>query len=158
MTKFLLTLLLSIYFSTSFGQQKTLAEFIITDASFNNEDNTEIILEQGAYSVFYTTNDGNLYMANVWKKNNSQSYGRLYASERKKLKETYETYEADIFYFKWRYINDYDTKKGTASIKFIKIYKPQGLTFSLTIIPESLDVIIYKGNMEDSLDFSEFSN
>lgn len=161
MKKTILGILLILFSITTFGQnntQKTLSKFIISDATENGNDITETILDQKAYLVFYTNNDNNLYMANVWQKNNSQSFGRLYNTEHKKLKETYESFEADIFYFKWRYINSYDTKKGTATVELIKIYKPQGVTFKITIIPENLDVLVYKGYMEGTLDLNKYSN
>ena len=145
----------------TFGQnttQETLSKFIISDATDNGTDITETILDQRGYLVFYTNNDNNLYMANVWQKNDTQSFGRLYNTEHKKLKETYENFEADMFYFKWRYINSYDTKKGTATVELIKIYKPQGVTFKITIIPENLDVLVYKGYMEGTLDLNKYSN
>jgi hypothetical protein len=53
-------------------------------------------------------------------------------------------------------MNDYDDKKGTATVQLIKIFKPQGITFILKIIPENLDVIVYKGYIEGSIDFSAF--
>ena len=160
MKKFILVILLIIN-TIVFGQtnsQETLSKFIISDASKNGNDITETILEQNAYIVFYTNNDNNLYMANVWSKNNSQSFGRLYNTKHKKLKETYDSFEADIFYFRWRYINSYDTKKGTATIELIKIYKPQGVTFKIKIVPENLDVLVYKGFMEGTLDLNKYSN
>lgn len=137
-----------------FSQQQTLAKFIITDASVNKSDVTETYLDAGGYIVFYTNSEGNFHMANVMSKRDTQSFGRLYSSEHSKLKETYEKYEADIFYFNWRYTNDYDSKKGTAKVKLVKIYKPQGIIFSCTIIPEDLDVLEYKGYMDGSVDFS----
>lgn len=159
MRKILLLILSTILINIVIGQQKTLAKFIITDASINKEDFTETYLETGGYIAFYSTGDGNLYMTNIMSKvKDSQSYGRLYSSEQRQLNETYETYKADYFYFKWRYINTYDTKKGTATVKFIKIYKPQGVTFICTIIPEDLDVLVYKGYMEGSLNLSEYTN
>ena len=140
------------------NNQETLSKFIITDASDNGNDITETILEQNGYLVFYTDAEKNLFMANVWEKNDTQSFGRLYNTEHKKLKETYESFEADIFYFSWRYINSYDTKKGTATIELIKIYKPQGVTFKIKIVPENLDVLVYKGFMEGTLDLNKYSN
>ena len=138
-------------------EQVVLAKFIITDASFNGIDNTPTILDQGSYTVFYTfQNDGLNYMANYWPKNNSQSYGPLYSAESVSYDETYETYKSDIFYFNWRYTNDYDGKKGTAKVQLTKIYKTQGVAFVLKIIPENLDMIIYKGYMEGTVDFSKF--
>ena len=130
-------------------------KFIITDASINGVDTTPTLLAAEAYSVFYTVEDSDLiYMANVWSKNDSQSYGPMYYI--KKKEETYEEYKADFFYFNWRYMNDYDDKKGTATVQLIKIFKPQGITFILKIIPENLDVIVYKGYIEGSIDFSAF--
>ena len=71
-------------------------------------------------------------------------------------RETYETYEADVFYFNWRYVNTYDGKKGTAKVQVIKIYKPQGVVFIPKMITENLDLIIYKGYMEGTVDFSMY--
>ena len=139
-----------------FAQQQTLAKFVINDASFNSRDVTETYLDAGGYIVFYTNDDGQLFMANVMSKRDTQSFGRLYSSEHNSLKETYDKYEADVFYFKWRYVNDYDSKKGTATVKFVKIYKPQGITFTCTIIPEDLEVLVYKGYMNGTIDFSRF--
>lgn len=143
--------------SNSSSEQKVIAKFIITDATVNGIDNTPTILDQGAYTVFYNfENDGLIYMANYWPKNESQSYGPMYSSDTKSLNETYETYKADIFYYNWRYTNDYDGKSGTAKVQLTKIYKPQGVAFILKIIPENLDIIIYRGYMEGSIDFSQY--
>ncbi len=153
----LILILTSIIYCSAKAQQTTIAKFIITDASKNGTDITPTILNQGAFIAFYTSdNDGILYMANVWPKNESQSFGPLYSSKTTSYNETYETYKADLFNFKWRYINDYNTKKGTANVEMVKIYKPQGIAFILEIIPENLDVLVYKGYMEGSVDFSAF--
>jgi hypothetical protein len=154
----LITLTLNAILFAQNNNQVTLSKFIITDASDNGNDITETILEQNGYLVFYTDAEKNLFMANVWEKNDTQSFGRLYNTEHKKLKETYESFEADIFYFRWRYINSYDTKKGTATVELIKIYKPQGVTFKIKIVPENLDVLVYKGFMEGTLDLNKYSN
>lgn len=153
----LITFFSLIFFNVSFGQrQETLAKFIITDATTNGVDITPTLLANKAYTVFYTSDDdGLIYMANVCPESNSQSYGPMYSVETQKKRETYETYAADIFYFNWRYINTYDNKKGTAKVQMIKIYKPQGVAFTVKIIPENLDVIVYKGYMEGTIDFSE---
>jgi hypothetical protein len=143
--------------SNSSSEQEEIAKFIITDASVNGVDNTPAILDQGAYTVFYTfQDDGQIYMANYWPKNDSQSYGPMYSAETNSLNETYETYKADIFYYNWRYTNDYNGKSGTAKVQLTKIYKPQGVAFILKIIPENLDVIVYKGYMEGTVDFSQY--
>lgn len=154
----LIAVLSIILINVSFGQrQETLAKFIITDATINGVDQTPTLLANKAYTVFYKSdNDGLIYMANVWPKSNSQSYGPMYSVESQRKRETYETYEADIFYFNWRYINTYDSKKGTAKVQVIKIYKPQGVAFTVKVIPENLDIIVYKGYMEGTIDFSDY--
>lgn len=149
-------LMLNIAVVAQDNTQETVAKFIISDASSNGYDTTETYLEAGGYLVLYTLSDGNLYMANVMSKKGTQSFGRLYAAEHNKIKETEENYEADIFYYKWRYINSYDSKKGTATVELIKIYKPQGVTFTIKIIPENLDVLIYKGYMEGTLNLNKY--
>lgn len=154
----LITLTLNAILFAQNNNQETLSKFIITDASKNGNDITETILEQNGYLVFYTDAEKNLFMANVWEKNDTQSFGRLYNTEHKKLKETYESFEADIFYFRWRYINSYDTKKGTATVELIKIYKPQGVAFKIKIVPENLDILVYKGFMQGTLDLNKYSN
>jgi hypothetical protein len=158
MKKILMILIWGLFPLLSYSQtekQKTIAKFTITDAKENGIDVTPTILKAGAYTVFYTSgDDGLIYMANVWPNNNSQSFGPMYGFESEKLEETYENYEADFFYFNWRYINTYDERTGTAKVQVIKIYKPQGVAFTVKIIPEDLDVIIYKGYMDGSIDFS----
>jgi len=138
-------------------EQIDLAKFIITDATLNGEDVTPTVVKNKAYTVFYTfTGEEEIYMANYFSKADSQSYGLLYDSILEEFEETDHQYKTDILTSSWRYFNDYDGKKGTAKIKLIKIYKPQGIISELTIIAENLDLMIYKGYMEGSLDFSQF--
>jgi hypothetical protein len=158
MKKTLFIILLAITPLLTFSQtenQKTIAKFTITDAKNNGVDITPTLLKAGAYTVFYTSgNDGLIYMSNVWPNSNSQSFGPMYGVKSEKLEETYENYEADFFDYNWRYTNDYDNKTGTAKVQVIKIYKPQGVAFTVKIIPEDLDVIVYKGYMDGTIDFS----
>ena len=61
-----------------------------------------------------------------------------------------------MFLFQWHYINTYDDKKGTAKVELLKVYKPQGIYFRITIIPENLDILVYRGYVEGSLDLSVY--
>lgn len=139
------------------NKQEVLAKFIITDASENGQDITPTYLENGAYLVFYTSgNEKGLCMANFFPKTDSQSYGEVYSMESKTFEETDKQYKADIFKFNWRYINTYDEKRGTSQVEVTKIYKPQGVAFIVKIIPENLDILIYKGYMEGSVNFNSY--
>lgn len=139
------------------SKQKEMARFIITDATQDNYDITPAILSMGLYTVFYQVeNDRRLYMANVSSNKDSQSYGYVYNWENYHEKETAETYAADVFTFNWSYYNTYDGKSGTCKCIFTKIYKPQGVVSTLQMMTEDLRLIVYKGYMEGSLDFSDY--
>lgn len=137
--------------------QETLAKFQITDGTVNGTDVTPTLINENAYLVIYRiveTND--LCMANFWQTSKSQSFGSIYAIEEKHIEADNENYEADLFYFQWSYINTYDSKKGTAKVELMKIYKPQGVYFKMTIVPENLDVLVYKGFMSGTLDLKVY--
>ena len=155
--KFLISIFIFFLPQLIFAQQKTSAKFIILDARLNNDvDMTPWVLENGGYLVFYENSQGNLLMGNIVPKKNTQSYGRLYSSNKESIDETEKLYKVDIFNFKWSYQNDYDVKKGTASIQLSKIFKPNGIAFTLKMILENLDIYIYKGYMEGTIDFSKY--
>jgi hypothetical protein len=138
-------------------EQIVLGKFIITDAKFNGEDVTPKIVMNKGYTVFYTfKGDEELYMANYFTEDETQSFGLLYDSNLEEFEETEDEYKTEVLTSSWRYINDYDENKGTAKIKFTKTYKPLGIIFELTILAEDLDFMVYKGYMEGSLDFSFF--
>ena len=137
--------------------QEIIAKFQISDGTENGLDITPTLLEQNAYLVIYQDMVSKaIYMANFWEMNNTQSYGSIYAIEEKHIEADDENYEADLFYFQWSYINTYDSKKGIAKIELMKIYKPQGVYFKMTIVPENLDVLVYKGFMSGSLDLKVY--
>ena len=139
------------------NHQETIVKFEITDGTENGEDITSRLINEKAYLVIYRiieTDD--LCMANFWQTSNSQSSGSIYAMQEKSIEETGENYKTDFFYFQWSYSNTYDDKKGTAKVELLKIYKPQGIYFKMTIIPENLDVLLYKGYVSGSLDLKVY--
>lgn len=143
--------------SNQVQENKKTTKFIITEASTNGVDTTPTLLEAQAYLVFYTVeNDNILYMSHVWPKHNSQSYGPMYSLESETKKETDEGDNNDVFNFDWLYITGYADKKGAAKVQLIKVHSPQGITYVIKIIPATSEVIIYKGYLEGSLDFSVF--
>lgn len=135
-------------------KRDVLAKFIITDARVNGNDATPQLVSNRAYTViFKDEGDDKLHMSNVWEKAGSESYGVIYSFKRVGKSEIIDGYERDTYHFNWSYNNTYDDKKGTAKVELIKIYKPQGIAFSLKMVTESLDVTVYKGYMEGSLNF-----
>lgn len=143
----------------NYMNQPWIVKFTITNGKDDNEDISNILIAQDAFIVFYTIeNDELIYMANVWPKNNSQSYGPLYSVKPTIQATTYEKNNADLYSFNWKYSNDYNNKTGTAKVQVIKIYKPQGIEYLLKIIPENLKELEYKGNMDKIVDFSKLKN
>ena len=149
---FLILLLLSLVVGKGFGQQNIVAKFIITDARINGRDVTPQAAAAGEYLIFYTLpGDTTMYLANVLSKPGTQSYGITYNMNAYTTPKTATEYETDHFTFNWSYANSYDQHKGTATVKLLKIGKPSGVAFEMTIIPENLDVLEYKDFMDGTL-------
>lgn len=133
--------------------QNIIAKFIILDVTDNGRTR---IMKDEAFFVFYQNGDGKIYLANVWPDAGSQSYGPIYRISEEEAEETMDTYKTFTSYFNWSYANSYDDNRGTAKIALTKVYKPQGIIFSLAMITEDLDVSVYKGYMENSLNLEYF--
>lgn len=150
-------ILISTVYSTINAQEKNetgeaFATFEIKDARDNGEDITPEANEDNAKLVLYKSSDGNeIMLSNYWGNSNSQSFGRIYSITLESFPETEKELKHDLYEFQWSYSNSYDDKKGTAKIKLFVIYKPQGIYFECTILPENLDVLVYKGRMEGDL-------
>lgn len=148
----LLFVILASSFSTYSQEQTISARFIVQDAHLNNIDVTEDVVGKKAVLVFYTIKGSeDIFFSNFMDKSNTQSWGRIFDASRETFPETDTEYKQELIKFKWSYQNDYDNKKGTATVKLKKIYKPLGVAFECTIIPEDLDVLALKGYMEGSI-------
>lgn len=158
MKKSLITLFLFLPFIIlgQIEKPKIISKLIISDAKENDIDITEHILDQQAYLAFYTEDGKNLSMANVWVKNATNSFGHIFDKKYHKSEETSTEFETHIMSFKWSYQNSYNTKRGTANVELTIIHKPIGKAFIITIIPEDLDVLQYKGYIEGSLDLNKY--
>jgi hypothetical protein len=61
-----------------------------------------------------------------------------------------------FLFFDWHYITGYEDAKGAAKVQLIKVYEPQAITYALKIFHPNLEILIYKGYLEGSIDFSAF--
>lgn len=133
-------------------QQEVFATFEIYDARDNGEDFTPKVLEESAKLILYKSTDNKEIMfSNYWEKSNSQSFGRVYSITTEEYAATKTEYGYALYNFQWSYINSYDDRKGTAKIRLYVVYKPQGIYFKCTIVPENLKVLVYQGRMEGDL-------
>lgn len=134
-----------------------LEKFIILDATENDMDITPQLLSNEAFLSLYTiTGKEEVYFANVWPVAESQSSGVVYNAEFKEVAETEKAYATDEFSFSWSYQNSYDEKSGTAQVRILKIYKPQGVYFEAVVVPEDLDLLVYKGYVEGTLNLTAY--
>jgi hypothetical protein len=157
--KYFATLLLLYYPFLSICQsklkQETIAIFIITESTINNQDLTAFDIKRGGQFVFYKDTDGDVMLSNVATNDNNQSYGQIIDFKCSTEPASDKYYEATTCTFIWNYQNNYDNKSGYATCKLNKIYKPQGVTFELFIVLSNLDLLKYKGYMKGTLDFSQ---
>lgn len=139
--------------------QKTIEKLQINAGYVNGVDITPRLIEEKAFIAFYQIGETDqLYMANYHDTSNTQSFGTLYAVEKENIEESEESYKALIFNFQWTYVNSYDEDSGNAKVELIKVYKPQGVYFKITIVPENLDILVYKGYVEGTLDLDVYEN
>ena len=112
--------------------QYTFAELEIKDARINDIDFTEEFTNNKNRLYFYKIISANqIYFSNYFEELDSQSYGRIYNVVKEHFNETDETYEKDIYKFKWSYANTYNDVEGTAEIILSLEYKENGIYFEL---------------------------
>ncbi|MBI6115975.1 hypothetical protein [Salegentibacter maritimus] len=134
-----------------------LEKFIILDATENGVDITPQLIENEAFlSLYELEGEDAVYFANVWPVAETISHGIVYDAEIEEFKETDETFANDRISFLWKYSNTYDEVKGTARVRIHKIYKPQGIYFEVVVVPEDLDLLVYKGYVEGTLNLNVY--
>lgn len=136
--------------------QKTLGTFRITEATSNGIDKSQWYFERKQYFAFYTDLQGQLCLANVSGISDEQSYGKLFPISVHKEPETSETYEVAIFRFRWKYNNSYNKNAGYATVELTKVFRPNGVIFVLKMVLPNLDVDVYKGYMEGSVNLEDY--
>ena len=130
------------------NNKESFGKFYITNSLENQHDTTEIVLEAGAFIVFYTNVDKDnkgLFMANVWPNNDSQSFGKTYNHKVFDKKDPLTGAVVTNTLFKWDYSNTYNSEKGSATVILEQNNSPNDSSFKMTIITSKLNMLIYKG-------------
>lgn len=150
--KIFLTIIWIISATISAQETYEIAKFEVLYGQDSGIDITTQMLEANAYLVFYFSDDKEkILFANFWEKSESQSYGEIYSIVKEEFPETEKEFKNELFRFNWDYQNSYDDITGTAKVKLWIVYKPKGTYFEITIIPENLDVLVYKGKMQGDI-------
>jgi hypothetical protein len=147
----LVMLLTSVVYTNA--QQKDYAKFIITSAVVDGYDQSAAYKNNGAFLVFYKSESNEFCMANVWPKSDSQSYGHITDWNEYNFKETSSEYATDVFKFNWHYQNSYDSKKGVAACRLIKVYKPSGVVYEYEYVLPNGSTARFSGYMQGTMKF-----
>jgi hypothetical protein len=141
----------------STGKLILLAEFSVKDVRFNSIDYTKEAID-GKNNLYFYKYIGvdNVYMKNVWEKEDSQSFGPIHSLSYKYFEETDEFYEFEEYKFIWSYENTFDEKVGTCEAILRLEYKPRGIYFDLKIYPEDLEELHYRGEFKGSMEFIKY--
>ncbi len=130
-------------------RQKELARYNIIDAETSGKDVSLWAISEGAMTIFYSIN-GDIYMANVSPKKNSQSWGKIFIFDTCRTQT--ESSIIETLHFRWQFYNSYDSIKGFCRSEFSQKKTPSGTFSILKILVSPKDTIIYRGYMENSID------
>jgi len=161
--KSIFTLFAFALFSTVTAQQKTAKgktpdKYIITESKYNGVDQTAYDLDREGFFAFIELEGSvKIHLVNSSEVYDDFSYGPISKIEYSKSVETDEEYGSDTFNFKWNYRNSYDDVNGYATVKFKRVFKPQGTIFQMNIILPNLDLIEYSGYLEGTVNFDRLN-
>jgi hypothetical protein len=163
MKSILTFLFLSAVLTLSAQQNSTKKEqskkYIITESKINEVDNTAFDLDREGFLTFVELeDDDNLYLVNDSQVYEGFTYGKISKIEHSNTEETAEDYQSDTFDFMWNHNNSYDDVTGYASVRLTKIYKPQGIIFTMLIVYANLDLLEYSGYIEGSINFDRLKS
>ena len=128
---------------------KILSVFSIKEAWFGDKNVSRKLRAQKAYTMFYKMgNDSVHWMANVWPKSRSQSFGPMQDIVRENFPASTDAPEIDKLYFTWNYLNSYDLKQGVAQVEVLIEHRDKEAYFIVRILPEDRELIVYKGAMQ----------
>jgi hypothetical protein len=145
----LLFILVQTVYAHSQNSLNSYEKYIIIDGFSNDTSITDLLTENEALIRFYPVdNKGTWFMANIWPKSYSQSFGKItnLGSER----GFDEGKLIDLYNFDWEYQNTYDEQKGTAKVFLVKMYLPESIIFKIEIEVDSTNVLTYSGIVSES--------
>lgn len=155
MKKYILVLIFIVLPLLGFAQeQKIIARMGILDARFNGVDFTDWSISQKNYLVLFINEDDKFCLSNVTEQ--GQSFGTISLIDHQNYPKTKEGYKSDLFKMRWSYNNTYDEKKGSAIIELMVTDKPHAQIYELKMVLDNMDVNVYKGYIDGSVNLSNF--
>ena len=134
------------------AQNITEAVFKVTNYSIDGVNYDDVAIEGNAALAFYwcdESDDSDICFANVFRSQNSQSYGSVSGISKKHFDETNQYYEVDTYQFTWNYSNTFDEVTGMASVELSKIFINDMVKMTAKILVlETNEVLEFVGYLE----------
>lgn len=107
-----------------------ISKYLIKVAKINGQDYTQHYISVNAGIAMYIfNNEPAPYMAILMPGDNSNSNGQMLAITNEETPQTSTTYGRTTSTFGWEFTNSADGKKGSATVTFIKEYRPDVTVF-----------------------------
>lgn len=142
--KILLILQLLLLSKTSINAQIfDSVKYLITEAKINKVDYSQHYFENGQYLTFYKDEDDEYCLLNSMGNKEEYSYGKILGLKVKKTEE--DECPAETINFRWFYHNSYNNDSGYAVVQLKRIYRENGIEFSIKILSKKLEIFEFSG-------------
>jgi hypothetical protein len=131
------------------GQSIDSTKYFVTEARINSVNYSEEYYNSGQYLTFYDDEDGNTFFLNSMSNKEQYSYGRIFGFKIEKTE--LDHCPAHDITFRWFYQNSYDNDSGYAMVHLKRIYRENGVEFSIKILSKKLDIIEFSGVTSENL-------
>ena len=133
--------------------QKTILAFDIYKANNNGTDNSKLYQDKAAYVQFYQNGqDSVINLSVVWPVDSSASYGPITTHPMKTKTDLFKGYETEKAYYKWFFVNSYDTVSGWANVELSIVHGGEAPYYVLKIITHNdFEILIYEGYINEKL-------
>ncbi|MCT4142356.1 hypothetical protein [Elizabethkingia anophelis] len=115
-------------------------KYFITESTKDGWNNSDCDINREGHIVFYKI-DKDVYMSDVSGKCNQQTYGKI----DQLITTTSKSEKFSTSTFRWKYLNTYDSKTGTAMVELHKYYDSGEIRFTMKILLPESKTINYKG-------------
>ena len=129
--------------TTANSQVLDSTRYFVTEARINKLDYSEFYFNSGQYLTFYEDDDGYWNLLNSSANQDEYSYGKVYGIKVQKVE--IDNCPADDITFRWFYKNSYNNDSGYAIVRLKRIYRENGIEFSIKILSKKLDIIEFSG-------------
>lgn len=98
---------------------------------------------------FYMCESGVVCFANIWRNNNTQSYGGVSDFKVHEYSETEDRHACTKFTFTWHFLNTYDYDSGDAEVSMYNIYIGNSVMLlgEITVLKTN-SILLFEGYLE----------